>query len=384
MPHAIYIPRVNNNDDDVRLVRVFVRDGDPIQPGQQLAEVETDKASIPVEAERGGFVLRVLRTDDSMARVGSVLAWIGDSLDEAIPGQDEPAADRPKESTAEPTAKAKALLVEHGLRAEDVLAQGQRLAVDDVLAYLKSQSEGPKAPAAARAAAVPATSPPPASPASASAGPAASGRLEPLSMEARGMMRSVLWHRDEAVAAYLEIEYDPEPWEERAKAFAEERRMLGNPLLQLMAQRLAVIARDHPRLNSTIVDGKRFVYEHVNLGFTIQVQDCLYLVVVPRAEEMDPPAFVKALDQLHRKAIAHKLTPDDMRGATLAFSSMARWQVSRHIPILPPYISMIVAHTVSKDGRSVLGATYDHRVLSGGEAILVLDRLAQPWDRATP
>jgi pyruvate dehydrogenase E2 component (dihydrolipoamide acetyltransferase) len=382
MPHAVHIPRVNNNDDDVRLVRVFVSDGDSIKPGQQLAEVETDKATIPVEADRGGFVLRVMQTDDIMARVGSVLAWIGDSLDEAIPGQDEPAAGRAKASTAVPTAKAKALLLEHGLRAEDVPAQGERLTVDDVFAYLKSLSERPEAPAAL-AAAIAATSPP-ASPASALAGPTASGRLEPLSMGARGMMRSVLWHRDEAVAAYLEIEYDPQPWEERAKAFAEERRMLANPLLQLMAQRLVVIARDHPRLNSTIVDGQRFVYEHVNLGFTIQVEDTLYLVVVPRAGEMDPPAFIKALDQLHRKAIGHKLTPDDQRGATLAFSSMARWQASRHIPILPPYVSMIVAHTVSKNGRGVLGATYDHRVLSGGDTILVLERLAQPLDQPTP
>src|SRR5271157_199758 len=370
MPHAVHIPRVNNNDDEVRLVRVFVRAGESIKPGQQLAEIETDKASIPVEAERGGFVLRVLQTDDSMVRVGSVLAWIGETIDEAIPGRDEPAADRPKVSTAEPTAKAKAMLLEHGLRVEDVPAQGERLTVDDVLAYLKSRSEGPKTPVA--------TTPTPSSPAS--AGPSAAGRLEPLSMEARGMMRSVLWHRDEAAAAYLEIEYDPQPWEEHARAFAEERRMLGNPLLPLMAHRLVVIARDHARLSSTIVDGQRFVYEHINLGFTIQVQDNLYLVVVPRAEEMDPPALIKALDQLHRKAIGHKLTPEDMRGATLGFSSMARWQASRHIPILPPYVSMIVAHTVSKDGRSVLGATYDHRVLSGGDAVFVLNWLAQPLD----
>ena len=48
------------------------------------------------------------------------------------------------------------------------------------------------------------------------------------------------------------------------------------------------------------------------------------------------------------------------------------------VPVFQP-----IAHAVSKDGRSVLGATYDHRVLSGGDAILVLDRLAQPSDQAT-
>jgi len=67
-----------------------------------------------------------------------------------------------------------------------------------------------------------------------------------------------------------------------------------------------------------------------------------------------------------------------LQGATVAFSSMARWQVARHVPILPPHVSLIVAHTVSKDNRAVLGATYDHRVLSGGDAVAILNRLAQP------
>ena len=184
-------------------------DGDSIKPGQQLAKVETDKASIPVEAEQGGFILKVLQTDDSMVRVGSVLAWIGDSLDEAIPGQDEPAAGRPKASTTEPTAKAKALLREHGLRARGCAGPGRRLSVNDVFGYLEEPvqgTEGIRHRAGRRhSGGLNADALFPASAAE------RSGRFEPLSMEARGMMRSVLWHRDEAVAAYLEIDPIPDP-----------------------------------------------------------------------------------------------------------------------------------------------------------------------------
>jgi pyruvate/2-oxoglutarate dehydrogenase complex dihydrolipoamide acyltransferase (E2) component len=362
MAHPIYVPRLNNNDDEVRLTDVYVRAGDQVAVGQPLAQIETDKANVPVEAERAGYVLRVLPHVDVMIAVGSVLLWLGDTADEAVPSEEGAGGKgAEKKGVAEPTAKARALIAQHNLNAADVPARGDRLTVEDVEAYLSVQREKPTEPAR-----------PPASL------PVAAGSLTPLSMEARGMLRSVQWHRDEAVPAYLEIEFDQKPWEERAKTHAAERRLLGDPLLPLMAHYLASIARGHPKLNSTIVDGRRFAYEHVNLGFTIQVEEHLYLVVVRQAEAKEPQAFVEALNRLHRQAVAGRLAPDDLQGATVAFSSMARWHVSRHVPILPPHVSMIVAHTVSKEGQAVLGATYDHRVLSGGDTVAILTKLAQP------
>src|SRR5262249_1300554 len=66
-------------------------------------------------------------------------------------------------------------------------------------------------------------------------------------------------------------------------------------------------------------------------------------------------------------------------GATVSLSSMARWGVSRHTPILPPQTSLIVAHAASdRSGTAVLGATYDHRLLTGFDVVNVLRALAQP------
>ena len=66
-------------------------------------------------------------------------------------------------------------------------------------------------------------------------------------------------------------------------------------------------------------------------------------------------------------------------GATVSFSSMARWNVSRHIPVLPPQTSLIVAHAAPKgSGRAVLGASYDHRLLTGFDVAQVLQALSQP------
>ena len=59
MPTPLYTPRVNNNDDTVRLVKVLVAPGAAVRAGDIVAEVETDKANFTVEAEQDGYVLSI-------------------------------------------------------------------------------------------------------------------------------------------------------------------------------------------------------------------------------------------------------------------------------------------------------------------------------------
>ena len=132
-------------------------------------------------------------------------------------------------------------------------------------------------------------------------------------------------------------------------------------------------------INATIVDDHRYQYRPVNLGFTVQVGEMLYLTVVRDAQDMDVARFIAALGEVQRHAMAHRLPPDEASGATLSFSSMARWNVSRHIPVLPPHTSLIVAHAAPKaTGGAVLGASYDHRLLTGFDVTQVLQALSRP------
>jgi len=146
-----------------------------------------------------------------------------------------------------------------------------------------------------------------------------------------------------------------------------------------MAHRLAALGRERPGINATIANNMRYQYGPVNLGFTVQVGPTLYLTVVREAQAMDAARFIDALGEVQRHAMAHKLRPDESTGATLSFSSMARWNVSRHVPILPPQTALIVAHAAPRNaGGAVLGASYDHRVLSGYEVAQVLQALSRP------
>ena len=94
MPHPVYVPCVNINDDIVLIVDVTVSAGDTVKAGDMIAEVETDKAVIPVEAEQDGYVLKILCDVEERVKVGAVMMWIGDSPDEQVP---EPASKNPDE-----------------------------------------------------------------------------------------------------------------------------------------------------------------------------------------------------------------------------------------------------------------------------------------------
>ena len=82
--------------------------------------------------------------------------------------------------------------------------------------------------------------------------------------------------------------------------------------------------------------------------------------------------------EAHYLATLHKLGPAETSGATIGFSSMARWKVSRHMPILPPNTAFMVAHTAVSADKAVLGATYDHRVMNGFHVVSALRKLAKP------
>jgi pyruvate dehydrogenase E2 component (dihydrolipoamide acetyltransferase) len=362
MVSGIRVPRVNNNDDEVKLVGLDVNVGSRVSKGQILGQVETDKAVIDVEADCDGFVLAIRGTIDSMLQVGTVLAWIGASPDDAVP-QDAQQPAGPIETRSAPTAKAAALLAQHGLNAADVAATGERLTVADVERHLAATPDRApivSAPQVAR-----------------ESGPEVPGELKPLRGEERGMLATVVWHRDVAVPGYVELAYDSAAWLAHAAEFGTRHGLLLNPLLPLMTWRLVELARDTPRLNATIVASGRLEYGCVNAGFTVQAGETLYLAVVRDALALGQIGFVQALTDLQRRAAGHKLGPLETRGATIGFSSMARWSVSRHIPVLAPHTAMMVAHAGEGTG-SVLGATYDHRVLNGADVAMTLRRLSRP------
>jgi pyruvate/2-oxoglutarate dehydrogenase complex dihydrolipoamide acyltransferase (E2) component len=359
MPVPVRTPRVNNNDDFVRVAHFYASPGSAVRLGDALADIETDKATFTVEAESQGYLLGFKAEIGDTVAVGSILAWIGDGPDEQLP-VDDPAAPAAGRNGGGPTLKAAILLAQYGLTAAEVRASGDRLTVADIERYIAGR------PAAQVK-----------RPDTRSTAPEEPGREVDLSRAERGMLHTVLWQR-EAVPGYVEIAYDPRAWEEYAAEFQRQHRLLMNPLLSLFAWRLTRIAAEQTSVNATLSGERKHLYEHVNLGFTVQSGSNLYAIVVREAEKLDAAGFVEKLGDLQRSAMRGALRPEDVSGATIGFSSMARWSVTRHMPVLLPYTSVMIAHSAPVNGAACLGTTYDHRLLHGTDAFRVLQQLAQP------
>ena len=368
MPFPLYVPRLNNNDDNVRLNGFLVQVGAKVRKGDPVADIETDKATFTVEAEEDGYVLALEGEKGAYVDVGATLIWFGAEAGEAAPSRNGATgaehvngagAVANSGTRAEPTLKAMILLAQFGLDAAAIPSAGERLTAQDVETYIKTQRlknsavAGPSVslPEGRREKAEEAT-------------PAVSGERLKLSAEERGMLRTVAWQRDYAVTGYVELPYDPAPWEAYAAEFQKTHNLLMSPMLASQAWRLARAARMYPKLNSTILESERYQYGPVNLGFTVQSGDLLVIVVIERADEMDERAFFNRLNELQRAAMKRTLKPSECAGNTITFTSMARWKVSRHMPVLAPQTSLIVAHSAPVNGMATIGATYDHRVLS--------------------
>lgn len=358
MPVSVLIPRINNNDDTVRLSVLMVARGAAVKTGDPLAEVETDKANFSVEAEQDGFVLRVEYEVGATCDVGSVLMWVGGSIDEQIEQIEEA---KSATAAAGATVKSLLLLARYGLNQSAVPSSGERLTAEDVEAYVRSRGLQPKGAVTVHAAA-------PAEPK-----PEEPGRRESMSPQHRAMAKTVTWQRDHAATGYIEVPFDPAAWEQDAKQFRAKHSLMMDPLLSLMAWKLAQLAVQYPKLNATADGGDLYFFDQVNAGFTVQNGDVLMMPVVRNAGGMTSEAFVSALGKLQRQAMKNALKPSEAAGATIAFTSMARWNVSRHVPLLPPHCAFILAHSSAQ-----LGATYDHRVLTGFDVVQALREMTKP------
>lgn len=368
MAEPVNVPKINNNDDEVKLIGLDISVGDFVNKGDIIAQIETDKAVVDLESNAKGYVLVINGELESTLKVGDIFVWLGETKDETIPESNKKNnATHTTLQTNAPTVKAQLLLQKYKLNADDVPVSGNRLSAGDVQNYASSLGHSSLSSKTTKVVESIEHST-----------PIVAGTKRALENHERGMLSTVIWHRDVASVGYIELPYNQSAWEAYSQTFSSQRGLLLSPLLPLIAWRLVELCIENPRINATISAMNRYEYDQVNLGFTVQSGNILYLTVVQAANSLDELSFVNKMVELQRNAASHKLKPDELQNATIGFSSMARWKVGRHIPILSPHTAMMIAHTIDSNGQAVLGASYDHRVLHGGDVVKVLQKLSKP------
>jgi pyruvate dehydrogenase E2 component (dihydrolipoamide acetyltransferase) len=128
----VRMPPLGQTSDEIRIVAWRKTVGDVVSEGEVLLEVETDKATLEIEASATGVLLSVLHSADVVVTAGTTIGWIG-TAGEEIPA-DAPAAARAQRVLATPATRA--LAREHGIELEQIRGSGPggRIERADVLA----------------------------------------------------------------------------------------------------------------------------------------------------------------------------------------------------------------------------------------------------------
>lgn len=376
---AIEVPREIVNADSVYVVSWAVADGDRVEAGVALCDIETSKAVVTVEAETAGYARPLAAVGDEVP-VGGLLGYVTDAPDTPLPvaGGASPVAAAPAAPASAPSrgaagatrisAKAQRKIEELGL---DVALFAGRGVVreEDVLAVAAEQRSAHRAASPAAAGGMPQV------PHDDARGPSETRPMGPIQRR----MALVMEHSVAAIAASsLERIVDLAPVRERARALGAERKVVVTEV-DLLVHAVAVACTDFPEFNGyATADHQVRLFEKVNVGVAVDAAGDLYVVVVHDAASKDAGAVAKELRSLQYLAARKRLSAGQLTGGTVTVTSMLGRGVHRFVPIPYPEQSAIIglSDTEPDSTKATLVLVFDHRIANGGRAAAFLAAVA--------
>ena len=385
------MPALEVAQETGKLVAWLKNEGDSVQKGELLLEIETDKAVMEVEAEADGILTGVVARPGEEFPVGHVIAWIL-SPGESIPheGNGEAEAEALKATPATAAALAPETVAEQiAAHASQISPKARRLAKEAGIDISKVKGTGPGGEILAsdirdaiEAQAQPAA-PVPVTPAAAES--------EPLSSIGRLMAERTTQSWTTVPHFFVEREVD-------AGGLNRVRAVLGPAIEQALSVKLthtdlliALVARTllkHPRLNASWIDNGIQLNSSVNISIAMAVEDGVVAPVVMNAHTAPLSEIAKLRRELTERARAGRLRMTDLTGGTFTISNLGMFQVDSFSAIITPPQAAIVAVGAIKDRvvpieggvgvRPTLRLTIsaDHRIADGAKAAAFLKDLA--------
>lgn len=428
MSTEIRLPKLSDNMEEGTVVRWFKRIGDKVEKGEPLAEIETDKADVELEAEAGGVLEEVRVAEGSSAPVGAVLAVLGTGENlrggdgarargEAEKAKtsggatgDEPAppaaptvpaatvpppAPRPSAPSGMPaTPPAQAAMARSAVRASPLawkLAEELGVNLDEV------RGSGPggrivraDVESAARKQGRLPTEAPPAPAAEGKGGEgvrAAAPQLVPHSKMRHTIARRMSEAKRDIPHFYVTTEIDMGTAMQARQMLKEAGRIPNLTVTHLVVRALTLALVEHPRVNASWQEQGLAVHPHVNIGIAVAVDDGLIVPVLKRCEDLSLKQVADAVVALSEKARSGRFSGDDLTGGTFSLSNLGMLDVEEFSAIInPPQAALLATGAVKdrpvvRDGRLAVAKTMratlscDHRVLNGVEAGRFLETL---------
>lgn len=364
----IVVPRDTVNDDFVVLVRWLLPDGSPVKPGVAVAEIETSKAVLELEADRDGFLVHGAKVLEQVAvggEVGAIRATAAVMVSARQPAE-----------TAKPSAAPAQRVFSR--RARELLAQrpideallGDRVFVreQDVLAILE--------PASSLSAPVP----PPATPAPRSGrGRATIAQSFPLTPAKRTEVRYLSSGTNTLLSA-VTVHVRTAGLDVQIAARAAVRRM---SYLDFVIAAAASRLRSYPDLNAFFADDQIHHYGEVNVGVAMNMGHGLMVPVIPGADAMAPEAISRVTADLAMRYLRRELAESDLVRGTFTVTDLSGAGASQVLPLVNRDQSAILAMGRAP-GTLALTLSFDHRVTDGQQASQYLQELKDALEEGAP
>ncbi|PKW19290.1 pyruvate dehydrogenase complex dihydrolipoamide acetyltransferase [Saccharopolyspora spinosa] len=400
----IQMPRLSDTMEEGVISTWRKNVGDQVSRGEVMAEIETDKAVMELEAYDDGVLEKILVEAGATVPIGTPIAILGDGSGAAAeaapapapaaagapaaaeaPAPAEPAAPAPAPAAAaapaEPGAKpkasplAKAVAKEKGVDLSTVQGTGPGGRI------IRADIE-----AAAPAAAAPAAAAPAAAPVAVS-----SEDVEeiPLSNIRKLTAKRLTESKQQAPHFYLTSAIDVTDLMAFRATLNERLQAAGGPKVSvndLIVKAVATALRANPAVNVSFAGDKMLQHKRINLGVAVAIDNGLVVPVIKDADRKSVSEIAAESRELAGRAREGKLKLDEMSGGTFSISNLGMFGIEQFSAVINPPEAAILAVGAARDevqvrdgefvARKILRATLsaDHRAVDGavGAAFLQL------------
>jgi pyruvate dehydrogenase E2 component (dihydrolipoamide acetyltransferase) len=386
----VKLPRLGQGMESGTIVRWLKSEGEHVEKGEPLFEVDTDKATQEVEAEASGVLLKIAVAEGEVL-VGRTIAVIGDEGEEvAVDGQDSDGASASTQAEAEPEEPKQesqpapaepepvAAAEERGRGNGRIKASplARRIARERGIELTSVRGTGPEGRIVAEDVERAATTTTPTAPVSTPR--VAPGEVE--SVPLTNVRRTIARRLTEAwtVPAFqltidVEMTRANELVAKQRAANADVHVTIGDVLTKLTA---AALMR-HRELNARFAGDAVELFPTVNMGIAVAAPQGLVVPVIAASEQRTIAEIATVRAELVDRARAGKLKVEDLDGGTFTISNLGMYGIRQFIAVLNPPQAAILAvgstedRVVSVDGTPsvqpmlTLTLTCDHRAVDG-------------------
>lgn len=373
MAVAVILPKLDEAMLTGKIIRWMKKEGDWVEKGESILEIETEKVTFEVEAEESGILSKVMAKAGDDVPVGATIAFI------LQPGEKAPEVPEPvvtakgevrvevpqltKEAEAiKASPLAKNIAKEHNIDLSLVAGTGPggRITKEDVLRAVE-ESKVVAAPPAREEVAL------------------AEEEIVPLS----SMRKTIARRMTESFQTphfYLTVEVDTQELgktREQLMPLIESKIGIRLTVTDLIIKMVAKALEDNPSVNCAYVDGAMKLFKRIDIGLVTAVEGGLIVPVIRQANKKSLAEIAQARAELAQRARERKLSMEEMRGSTFTISNLGMFEIDQFSAILQPPEAAILAvgriadKAVVRDGQIVirpmmtLTLSIDHRVLDG-------------------